>query len=160
MKTSHFLVIALFVGACARFTSLAVYHVEYEKNPFYAFATSSTGFELVEVQRLFFDSDARVVVGNGDDKAPGVAGVDDDFNSVIDDESERGAFRSDDDCRVLSAQESSDSVTVLSLGAFVASASGEPSQSPSRFLLKATIDGKRRCWMVGNLETQTDAIGF
>ncbi|GAA5504924.1 hypothetical protein [Novipirellula caenicola] len=78
----------------------------------------------VDVQTLHFDPGAWVVVTNGDDGEPGRADVDDDFNGVVDDHSERGAFGSDDYCRVLASHDDPSesygaNVTLLSRGGFV-----------------------------------------
>ncbi|EMI20558.1 hypothetical protein RMSM_02508 [Rhodopirellula maiorica SM1] len=78
----------------------------------------------VELQTLYFDPGASVVVTNGDDGGPGRADVDDDFNGVVDDASERGAFGSDDVCEVRASpndrhQAADSDVSLLSRGGFV-----------------------------------------
>jgi len=45
-----------------------------------------------------FDPNAEVLLFAGDDRRPGRAGIDDDFNGIVDDVSELGAIYGDDAC--------------------------------------------------------------
>ncbi|WP_442511200.1 hypothetical protein SH528x_002870 [Novipirellula sp. SH528] len=132
MKTLLILIVLL-LGAAFRFGSLwnsSTHQVSAELIDAQRIARSAavgdSHDELVgaEVQTLYFDPDAWVVVTNGEDAHPGRADVDDDFNGTVDDTSERGAFGSDDTCQVLPAgedprQQSDLPVTLLSRGGFV-----------------------------------------
>lgn len=84
------------------------------------------GVDRVEIQQ--FDPKALVVIRGGADGQPGVAGVDDNGDGLIDNRSELGATRSDDECVVVPSardasvgiEEAEQEVTlVLQRGAFV-----------------------------------------
>ncbi|TWT82011.1 hypothetical protein CA13_34660 [Planctomycetes bacterium CA13] len=53
---------------------------------------------LPQTPSRHFDPDAEVILFAGADGLPGRAEIDDDFNGIVDDPSELGAFRSDDVC--------------------------------------------------------------
>ncbi len=102
------------------------------------------------VQTLRFDPNAWVVVTNGGDGQPGKADVDDDFNGVVDDASERGAFGSDDQCEVLSVDATvspttDPAISVLSRGGFVPVQDPQRLQSedsPRRLIVSGEASGK------------------
>jgi hypothetical protein len=78
------------------------------------------GVIRIELQR--FDAEALVVIRPGSDGQPGVAGVDDNGDAVIDNRSELGATRSDDRCEVIPSQSispSQETRLVLQRGAFI-----------------------------------------
>lgn len=78
------------------------------------------GVTRIEVQR--FDPNALVMIRAGVDGQPGVAGVDDNGDALVDNRSELGATRSDDVCVVVAADDRpqpDEPVLVLQRGAFV-----------------------------------------
>ncbi|MFG0261740.1 MAG: hypothetical protein ACF788_05050 [Novipirellula sp. JB048] len=111
---------------------------------------SSQPGSVPQLQSLRFDPQAWVIVDNGADGQPGRAGIDDDFNGVVDDASERGAFGSDDQCHILPPDASpargrDADVSVLSRGGFVPDAR-EPAATaaPRRWIVSGEADG--RAW--------------
>ena len=79
---------------------------------------------------------AEVLLGVGADGQPGIAGVDDNVNEVIDDRSEMGAVGSDDECLApadvgYSDMKAHPNSLVISRGTFVPC---EESGSASRYL--------------------------
>ena len=112
-------------------------------------AASSLDPQLVElgVQRIVvqrFDPTALVMIRAGADGQPGVAGVDDNGDGIVDNRSELGATRSDDECVVIAGEEripSGEPTLVLQQGAFVPANDASPppdSQRPAR----AVVSGK------------------
>ncbi|TWU38934.1 hypothetical protein Q31b_40120 [Novipirellula aureliae] len=78
-------------------------------------------------ENCFFDPDAEVLLFAGKDRLPGRAGIDDDFNGIVDDLSELGAIYGDDICltpadaNYKSIREGSLPWRVISVGAWVKS---------------------------------------
>ena len=80
----------------------------------------NSGTCLVRLQQ--FDSSAAIAILPGLDGQPGVAGVDDNGNGVVDDRSELGATHSDDRCESMSEKalrEVGKTFLVLQRGAFM-----------------------------------------
>jgi hypothetical protein len=88
------------------------------------------------IQRHVFDADAAVLLVPGDDGLPGQAGRDDDFDGVIDNQSEMGAVGSDDLCLApwnhgYQVALQSGQAVVISRGTFVGDGYTSPKQAAS-----------------------------
>jgi hypothetical protein len=102
-----------------------------------------------QIQLFAWDSAAPVYVTAGPDKQPGVSGVDDEGNGVIDDRSELGATGSDD--RMLTPEHAdygdaaSGNVTsmILSRGAMRSVTDDRAIHGPSQILISATSPDQR-----------------
>jgi len=81
----------------------------------------SQGVDQIVIEQ--FDSQSLVVMRPGRDRQPGVAGIDDNANGIIDDAAEMGATRSDDLCGVQPSRQANPaeaaSGLILQRGAFV-----------------------------------------
>ena len=99
-----------------------------------------------------FDPDAAIVLDVGVDGQPGRAGVDDNFNGLVDDALELGAVGGDD--RILTPLDpaysvalAADSTRVMGRGAFVPRAeSDDIDDANSREVRTAEIAGRTRVW--------------
>ncbi len=91
------------------------------------------GIRRVEIQR--FDPQAGVVIVAGADGQPGVQGVDDNGDGIVDNRLELGATGSDDECKVIpsgAAIPPGEPSLVLQRGAYVAIAEAENRQADDR----------------------------
>lgn len=91
-----------------------------------------------------FDSTAWVVIRAGPDRQPGAAGVDDNADGVVDNQSELGATGSDDVCLVQSAddslQDTDEPLLLLQKGAFVPATATELRDHPGQY--RAVVTGR------------------
>ena len=98
--------------------------VVWRQDPVIADDRAMTALDLAGGLPYCFDDDAPVLLGVGDDGAPGIAGEDDNRNGVVDERREHGAVGSDDVClapqdaEYAKVQEHPDTI-VISRGAFV-----------------------------------------
>ncbi len=108
---------------------------------------AEVGVSTIMVER--FDPSAAVVMLPGADEQPGVAGVDDNGDAVVDNPSELGATRSDDVCVVASADEEDQlpqPKLVLQRGAFVPS--DQTGEGPVRFVVYGATGKDRWSFLV------------
>jgi hypothetical protein len=116
------------------------------------------GVTQISLQRL--DPEAVVLVRAGPDGQPGVAGIDDNGNGIVDDTSELGATGSDDICRAERAEESvsepGQQTLILQRGAYIPATDVQAARGnhPSRAIVVGkSIDGQPWSFMVeGNSE--------
>ncbi len=106
----------------------------------------------VVVATKTFDPDAFVGVAAGEDGLPGIAGVDDGANGVVDDPAELGATGSDDRVLVLTADQYRDQPALIPLvlargGWIVADRADDVSRQPMRTFFVATSRNGAWEWM-------------
>ncbi|TWU33749.1 hypothetical protein [Novipirellula artificiosorum] len=111
--------------------------------------------ETTTLVNLVFDPAAAVMITSGADGLPGRAGLDDDFNQVIDDNSELGAFRGDDICLTPADADydgwlaSDRAHRTLSLGCFVPETGDRSDESPRRrWIVQGQTGDASWTWMV------------
>jgi hypothetical protein len=115
------------------------------------------GVSRLELQR--FDPQALVVIRPGADRQPGVAGVDDNGDAIVDNRVELGATRSDDRCEVLTPQQHEaldENTLVLQRGAFVPDAAPRSlaDNTSRRVVVRGEFDGEPWSFLVHPVEPE------